>query len=125
MTDAPAMEDLVQTEDPDFEYVMECVFEVPEHASQAYLVLLDKPGSTVKELTQELERDRSNVNRSLMILLERGLAKRERRLLEAGGSVYQYMATPLPEAKGLLHGALDQWVDTVHDSIDGFGDDSV
>lgn len=123
MTDSPAMEDLVQTEDPSFEHVMACVFGIQEHESRTYLVLLDHPGSTVEELAGELERDRSNVNRSLTTLLEKSLAKRERRLLDPGGYVYQYTATPLPEAKNLLHDALDQWVENVHDSIDEFGED--
>ncbi|MFB6177343.1 MAG: helix-turn-helix domain-containing protein, partial [Halobaculum sp.] len=61
MTDSPAMEDLVQTEDPSFEHVMACVFGIQEHESRTYLVLLDNPGSTVEELAGELSRDRSNV----------------------------------------------------------------
>ena len=123
MTDTPEMEDLVQTEDPSFQHVMACVFGIQEHESRTYLVLLDNPGSTVEELAGELDRDRSNVNRSLTTLLEKGLASRERRLLDPGGYVYQYAATPLPEAKELLHGALDQWVDNVHDAIETFGED--
>ena len=121
MTDTPAMDDLVQTEDPSFQHVMACVFGIQEHESRTYLVLLDNPSSTVEELAEVLDRDRSNVNRSLTTLLDKGLAKRERRLLDPGGYVYQYTATPLPEAKELLHEALDQWVETVHGAIDEFG----
>ena len=123
MTDTPEMEDLVQTEDPSFQHVMACVFGIQKHESRTYLVLLDNPGSTVEELAGELDRDRSNVNRSLTTLLEKGLANRERRLLDPGGYVYQYTATPLPEAKELLHSALDQWVDNVHDAIETFGEE--
>ena len=121
MTDTPAMDDLVQTEDPSFQHVMACVFGIQEHESRTYLVLLDNPSSTVEELAEVLDHDRSNVNRSLTTLLDKGLAKRERRLLDPGGYVYQYTATPLPEAKELLHEALDQWVETVHGAIDEFG----
>ncbi|MEZ3145087.1 helix-turn-helix domain-containing protein [Halobaculum sp. MBLA0143] len=123
MTDTPEMGDLVQTEDPSFQHVMACVFGIQEHESRTYLVLLGNPGSTVEELADELDRDRSNVNRSLTTLLEKGLASRERRLLDPGGYVYQYTATPLPEAKELLHGALDEWVDNVHDAIETFGEE--
>jgi predicted transcriptional regulator len=123
MAETPAMDDLIQTEDPSFQHVMACVFGIQEHESRTYLVLLDNPGSTVEELAEELERDRSNVNRSLTTLLEKGLVERERRLLDPGGYVYQYTATPLPEAKRLLHDALDEWVETVHDAIGSFGDD--
>ena len=123
MADAPEMDDLVQADDPSFQHVMACVFGIQQHESRTYLVLLDNPGSTVEELADELDRDRSNVNRSLTTLLEKGLASRERRLLDPGGYVYQYTATPPPEAKELLHGALDQWVDNVHDAIETFGED--
>jgi predicted transcriptional regulator len=121
MTDSPEMSDLLETSDPSFQHVLACVFGIQDHESRTYLVLLQNPGSTVAELAEALERDRSNVNRSLTTLLEKGLAERERRLLDPGGYVYQYTATPLPEAKDLLHEALDEWAETVHAAIDGFG----
>ncbi|WP_313692636.1 helix-turn-helix domain-containing protein [Halorarum halobium] len=124
MSDAPDMEDLIHTEEPTFQHVMACVFGIQEHESRTYLTLRDHPGSTVEELAEVLDRDRSNVNRSLTTLLEKNLAERERRLLDPGGYVYQYTATPLGEAKEMLHAALDEWSDTVHDRIDGFGDEA-
>lgn len=122
MADAPDMEDLMDSDDPSFQHVLACVFGIQRHESRTYLVLLDNPGSTVAELADILERDRSNVNRSLTTLLEKGLVERERRLLDPGGYVYQYTATPLPEAKGMLHEALDEWAETVHKRIDEFGE---
>jgi predicted transcriptional regulator len=121
MTDTPDMADLLENDDPNFQHVLACVFGVHHHESRTYLALLNNPGSTVAELAEKLDRDRSNVNRSLTTLLEKGLADRQRRLLDPGGYVYQYNATPLPEAKELLHGALDEWAETVHESIDEFG----
>ncbi|WP_435334406.1 helix-turn-helix domain-containing protein [Haloarchaeobius sp. TZWWS8] len=118
--------DLMEQPDPGFREVMSCVFGIHQHETRTYLALIDGPGSTVEELAGELERDRSNVNRSLSTLLERGLVTRERRLLDSGGYVYQYTAVPLPEAKTMLHGALDEWVENVHDVIENFdGDTSI
>jgi predicted transcriptional regulator len=122
MTDAPTMEDLIGTDEPSFQHVLSCVFGIQDHESRTYLVLLDNPGSTVAELADLLDRDRSNVNRSLSTLLDKGLAGRERRLLDPGGYVYQYTATPLPEAKAMLHSALDEWAEKVHGRIDEFGE---
>ena len=118
MSDAPSIEDLVGDVDPSFQHVLSCVFGVQDHESRTYLVLLDNPGSTVAELAERLDRDRSNVNRSLTALLDKGLATRQRRLLDPGGYVYQYTATSLPEAKELMHEALDEWVEAVHERID-------
>jgi predicted transcriptional regulator len=122
MTDRPDIDDLLQTEDPSFQHVLACVFGIQDHESRTYLVLRENPGSTVAELADKLDRDRSNVNRSLTTLLEKGLVDRRRRLLDPGGYVYQYTATPLDDAKEMLHEALDEWVETVHAAIDEFGD---
>lgn len=119
--DQPAISDLLETEHPDFRQVLSCVFGVQDHESRTYLALLDRPDSTVAELAEHLDRDRSNVNRSLTTLLEKGLVERRRRLLDPGGYVYEYTAVPLPEAKEMLHEALDEWVETVHGRIDAFG----
>lgn len=121
MSDAPTMDDLIGDPDPEFRHVLACVFGIQDHESRTYLVLLEYPGSTVAELAETLDRDRSNVNRSLSTLLEKGLVERERRLLDPGGYVYQYTAVPLPKAKEMLHTALDEWVASVHTAIDEFG----
>jgi predicted transcriptional regulator len=124
MTDSGAedMLDLLEESNPTFHEVMTCVFGVQPHVTRTYLALAEQPASTVEELADELERDRSNVNRSLTSLLDHGLAERDRRLLDSGGYVYQYNPKPLPEAKEMLHTALDAWADQVHETIDGFGD---
>jgi predicted transcriptional regulator len=118
----PEIDDIVGDPSPDFQHVLSCVFGIQDHESRTYLALLDHPGSTVAELAGTLDRDRSNVNRSLSTLLEKGLVERRRRLLDSGGYVYQYTAIPLDEAKELLHAALDEWVAAVHDAIDEFDD---
>ena len=123
MSDSPAMDDLVGDPDPSFEHVLSCVFGVQDHESRTYLALAEQPGSTVAELAEQLNRDRSNVNRSLSTLMDKGLVERRRRLLDPGGYVYQYTATPIPDAKELLHNALDEWVERVHGVIAEFDGD--
>ena len=117
------IEDLVGDVSPSFEHVLSCVFGIRDHESRTYLTLIEYRGSTVAELADALDRDRSNVNRSLSTLREKGLVERRRRLLDSGGYVYQYTAIPVPEAKRLLHDALDEWVAGVHESIDAFDPD--
>jgi predicted transcriptional regulator len=116
---------LMVDEEPGFEDVLACVFDIQNHEVRTYLRLLEHPGSTVAELAEVLDRDRSNVNRSLSTLREKGLADRERRLLDGGGHIYQYSATPLPEARELMHETLDEWVVYVHDRIDEFGEGDI
>ena len=122
MTDPDqGMEALMLVDSPEFERIMECVFGIQPHETRTYFRLLELPGSTVAELADALERDRSNVNRSLSTLCETGLVERERRLLEGGGYVYQYFAVPVPEAQESMHTAVDEWAETVHGRIDEFG----
>jgi predicted transcriptional regulator len=117
--------ELMLDEEPGFEDVLACVFGIQRHEVRTYLTLLEEPGSTVEELAGSLDRDRSNVNRSLSTLREKELAERERRLLDSGGHVYQYTATPVNEARELMHETLDEWTAYVHDRIDKFGKDDI
>ena len=125
MSESPAFNQLLDTKNPSFQQVLGCVFGIQKHESETYLLLLEHPGSTVAELAERADRDRSNVNRSLSTLMDKGLADRNRRLLDPGGYVYQYTATELPEAKSRLHSALDAWADSVHNCIDTYGIDEV
>ena len=115
--------DLMLDNEPGFEEVLACVFGMQDHEVRTYLTLLDHPERTVQELADTLDRDRSNVNRSLSTLREKGLAARERRLLDGGGHIYQYTATPVPEARQLMHETLEEWANYVHERIDEFGTD--
>ncbi|MEF8842065.1 MAG: helix-turn-helix domain-containing protein [Haloarculaceae archaeon] len=117
--------DLMLGDEPGFEDVMACVFGIQRHEARTYLALLDTPGSTVAELAEVVDRDRSNVNRSLATLREKSLADRQRRLLDSGGHVYQYTATPLDEARDLMHETLDEWCAYVHERIEEFGAESI
>jgi predicted transcriptional regulator len=112
--------ELMVDEEPSLDEVLACVFDVREHEVRTYHALLDHPDSTVEELATELDRDRSNVNRSLSTLREKGLASRGRRLLDGGGHVYEYQPTSREEARELMHETLSEWADYVHARIDEF-----
>jgi len=112
---------LMLAEEPTLEDVIACVFKIQEHEVRTYLTLLENPAATVEELADELDRDRSNINRSLSTLRDKALVERERRLLDGGGHVYQYDAVPLSETRELMHETLDEWTAYVHERIDEFG----
>lgn len=112
--------ELMLDDEPTLEDVMACVFGIQAHEVRTYDALLDHPESTVGELADQLDRDRSNVNRSLSTLREKGLASRHRRLLDGGGHVYQYAATPRADAAELMHETLEEWTAYVHERIDEF-----
>lgn len=112
------MEALMRSDDPDFERIMECVFGIQRHEIRTFFALVEAPGSTVAELAATIDRDRSNVSRSLSTLYDKGLIDRERRLLDGGGYVYQYFAISLDEMRARMHRGVDEWSDQVHEAID-------
>ena len=118
--DPARFRDLMLDSEPGFEEVLRCVFGIQNHEARLYLELLDAPDSTVAELAETVDRDRSNVNRGLTTLMEKNLTERRRRLLDSGGHVYQYRATPPEEARELMHDTLEEWAAYVHDRIDEF-----
>lgn len=121
MTDTdPKFDELMRIDDPEFDRVLECVFGIHAHERRTYFALLEIPGSTVTELADELDRDRSSVNRSLSTLSEKKLIERDRKILDGGGYVYQYFPTPIPDAKDLMHDTVDQWAAQVHEGIESF-----
>ena len=70
------------TDAPDFQDVFSCVFGIDEPELRTYQLLLDNPDSTVEELSDRLDRDRSTVNRNLKTLRETELASRKRMLVD-------------------------------------------
>ena len=118
--DPSRFQNLMLDSEPGFEEVLRCVFGIQQHEARLYLELLEAPDSTVAELAEQVDRDRSNVNRGLTTLLEKDLVSRRRRLLDSGGHVYQYRATPPEEARELMHETLEEWVAYVHERIDEF-----
>ncbi len=118
--DPSRFQDLMFDSEPGFEEVLQCVFGIQSHETRLYFELLEAPDSTVAELAETVDRDRSNVNRGLTTLLEKGLVTRRRRLLDSGGHVYQYRATPVDDARDLMHETLDAWASYVHSRIDEF-----
>lgn len=118
--DPSRFRDLMLEGEPGFEEVMRCVFGIRTHEAKLYLELLEIPNSTIAELADRIDRDRSNVNRGCTTLLEKGLVDRHRRLLDSGGHVYQYRPTPPDEVRELMHETLNEWTAYVHERIEEF-----
>jgi predicted transcriptional regulator len=102
--------------EPSREEVLRTVFGIGSHDVRTYDAVVAVPGSTTRELADNLDRDRSNVNRSLNRLREAGLVTRDRRLLDEGGHVYQYSAAE-GTADDLVARAVDRWRSAALDAI--------
>ena len=95
--------------EPSRDDVFRTVFGLGTADVRTYDAVAEVPGSTTRELADHLDRDRSNVNRSLNRLREIGLVSRVRRLLDSGGHVYQYSVVPDRTAEDVVARAVDRW----------------
>ena len=107
----------VSVAEPSREEVLRTVFGLGGHDVRTYDAVVEVPGSTTRELAGHLDRDRSNVNRSLNRLREAGLVTRDRRLLDAGGHVYQYSATSNEAAADVISQAVNRWQSAALDAV--------
>lgn len=107
----------VSVAEPSREEVLRTVFGLGGHDVRTYDAVVEVPGSTTRELAGHLDRDRSNVNRSLNRLRDAGLVTRDRRLLDAGGHVYQYSAASDEAADDIISQAIDRWRSAAVDAV--------
>jgi len=114
----PESEPARQTPSPSAFSVAQTVLGLRSPDLATYDALSSQPGASTKELAAELDRDRSNVNRSLTRLDEAGLVCRQRRLLDSGGYFYAYFAEPSDIVTDRLTEALDRWTEAAAAAID-------
>ncbi len=103
------VEELMMASAPKFNDVMRCVFKIKDYEIEVYFYLLDHPSSTIAEVSEFLEKDRSSIQRSLQTLMDKGMINRKFRVLGVGGFAYIYTATPLEETKKIMGRELEVW----------------
>ena len=103
------VEELMMASEPEFNDVMRCVFKIKDYEIEVYFYLLDHPGSTIAELSDFHNKDRSSIQRSLQTLKDKGMISRKFRVLGVGGFAYIYTATPIDETKKIMERELQVW----------------
>ena len=95
---------------PTLDTLLKTVFGISEAELEVCLYVMEHGNTTVAELTERVDVDRSVVARHLSDLVEVGVVERERRLLRQGGHVYVY--TPVSEAavRSRLTASFAAWV---------------
>ena len=114
----PESDPSTRTPNPSAVAVAQTVLGLRSQDLVTYDAVSSQPGASTKELAAELDRDRSNVNRSLTRLDEAGLVCRQRRLLDSGGYFYAYFAEPSEIVTDRLAEALDRWTEAAAATID-------
>ncbi|AAB89428.1 conserved hypothetical protein [Archaeoglobus fulgidus DSM 4304] len=94
---------------PDLKCVLKCALNISCLEMDVYLILLKNPGLDVETIAKELEKDESTVYKALRNLMERGLVKREYRILKGGGYKYLYFPKDFEEFKKIAKDAMEEW----------------
>src|SRR5574341_386342 len=91
-TEFQTVEELMMAAEPKFNDVMRCVFKIKDYEIEVYFYLLDHPRSTIMEISDFFNKDRSSIQRSLQTLMDKGMINRKFRVLGVGGFAYIYTA---------------------------------
>uniref|UniRef100_A0A7C3MC55 TrmB family transcriptional regulator n=1 Tax=Archaeoglobus fulgidus TaxID=2234 RepID=A0A7C3MC55_ARCFL len=94
---------------PNLKCVLKCALNVSCLEMDVYLLLLKNPGLDVETVSKELEKDESTVYKALRNLMQRGLVKREYRILKSGGYKYLYYPADFEEFKKVAREAMEDW----------------
>lgn len=98
--------------------IMECMFGLKDFETHTYLELINGGATTVNELVDQFNKDRSTVQRALQNLAIAGLIYREQRNIKNGGYYYVYHAAPFDEIRSTIKESVRKWCDSVTNWID-------
>ena len=116
---------LFEISEPDFEHIVKCVLKLTISELEVYLTLIENPGIGVDELSEIMGKDRSGVYRSLQTLFDKGLVKREYRILKHGGYKYIYTPIDVEILKSILREELEKWFKKLNEVVEKFNVDEI
>lgn len=91
-----------------FQNLMRCALDLSALDVDVYFRLLDGE-TTVKEISNKLNRNRSTIQRALTNLINKGLATREPKTMKNGGYYFEYKAIPLEQVEKDLRERVKKW----------------
>lgn len=112
------LQSLITTPDMSANEIMKCALGVRTTEIEAYCTIVTGGASTVQEVADRLGKSRSTAQRILQNLVDKGLARREEKLIGLGG--YQYVYRPVsPETmKKAVRRSLDRWYERMITELD-------
>ncbi len=102
--------------DRNLKCILKCAFGISCLEMEVYLTLLKSPELDVSTIAEKLGKDNSSVYKALKNLMDRGLVKREYRILRGGGYKYVYKAVDFDKFKEITVRMLKRWLDDIKNS---------
>jgi len=91
--------------------LLACIFNLNCSEAEVYSALLGKSSADVEEIAKAVGKDRTTVYRALQSLMNRGLVRRECRILRGGG--YKYLYRPMDDLKELVKERMNVLIDEI------------
>jgi len=113
------MQSLINTPRISADSLMRCALGVRKTEIETYCVLLTGGPSTVQDIASILNKSRSNTQRILQGLVEKGLAIREDQLMGLGGYKYLYFAISAEQLREAIAIKLREWYKKMMTELDG------
>jgi predicted transcriptional regulator len=110
--------DTASVGEPTLTEVLRVVVDIGIGEREAYVALAEQDATSAGDLAEQLDRDRSNVNRYLNSLYQKNLVTRRRRILQSGGHVYEYSARSPDSVRELLLAGLHEWAEAASAHLD-------
>ena len=86
------------------------IFDLQESHVRAYVAVIERPNSKVREIAEAVDRHRRYVSRSLSALYDVGLVDRVEKTLDSGGIGYVYWPIAPEQAKSHFQSELQEWL---------------
>jgi len=109
--------------DMSIEDIMSCMFGLRKFETETYFKVVTKGATTVNDLVNEFDRDRSTIQRALQNLAIAGLIYRDQKNIKNGGYYYMYRAAPFEEVKETTKRSIKKWSESMIAWIDNLRPD--
>ena len=116
------LQSLMATPDMGADEIMRCALGVRTTEMEAYCAIVSGGASTVQEVAERLGKSRSTSQRLLQNLVDKGLARREERLIGLGGYKYVYTPVPPDRMKEAVKETLERWYERMLQELDNLPD---
>ncbi|TET72278.1 MarR family transcriptional regulator [Candidatus Bathyarchaeota archaeon] len=113
---------LIATPDMGADEIMRCALGVRTTEIEAYCAIVSGGAYSVQDVAERLGKSRSTAQRLLQSLVEKGLARREERLIGLGGYQYHYSPIPPERMKEAIRENLERWYGRMLEELDNLPD---
>ena len=93
-----------------FEDIIRCAFGITKTEYNIFEFLTKKQDITVEDMTEELKKDRTTIQKAVKSLVDKGIVIRRQRNIDMGGYQYIYSLKDKQELKKQIKEIIKSWI---------------